>query len=66
MGSTRPLDAFTFIFAESEHGLFRVHAYQYQSDLATFIIECTEETWRKAGLDTATEEVVMRDFPASH
>ncbi len=55
LGSTLPLDAFTFFFRESEHGLFRVHAYQYEAKHSTFIVECTEETWRKAGLDKAGE-----------
>jgi len=56
LGATLPLDAFTFIFRENEHGLFRVHAYQFEADAATFILECTEETWLRAGLDKATEE----------
>ena len=30
MGSTRPLDAFTFIFQETEWGPFIAHAYQYE------------------------------------
>ncbi len=63
LGSTLPLDAFTFIFRESEHGLFRVHAYQFQAEASTFIVECTEETWLKAGLDKATEEET-RDYCA--
>lgn len=50
--------AFTFIFRESEHGLFQVHAYPFdtQTRLSTFIVECTEETWRRAGLEGASEE----------
>jgi anthraniloyl-CoA monooxygenase len=63
LGSTLPLDAFAFIFRESQHGLFRVHAYQFDADVSTFIVECTEETWLKAGLDTATEEQT-RDYVA--
>ncbi len=56
LGSTLPLDAFTFIFRENEHGLFRVHAYQFEKARSTFIVECTEDTWRRAGLDEASEE----------
>jgi anthraniloyl-CoA monooxygenase len=62
LGTTREFPAFTFYFDENEHGLFRVHAYQYSKDpeveggpISTFIVECTEETWRRAGLDTASE-----------
>ena len=56
LGSTLPLDAFTFIFRENQDGLFRVHAYQFEAEAATFILECTEETWLRAGLDKASEE----------
>src|ERR1700754_4336356 len=31
MGSTKPLDAFTFIFEETEGGPFIAHAYQYDA-----------------------------------
>ena len=30
MGSTRPFDAFTFFFRETEHGIFIAHCYQYE------------------------------------
>ena len=57
LGTTRPFPAFTFYFREDEHGLWRVHAYQYRaSGKSTFIVEATEETWRRAGMDAADEE----------
>ncbi len=56
LGTTKPLEAFTFIFAESEHGLFQVHAYPFEDGLSTWIVECREDVWRRAGLDRATEE----------
>jgi anthraniloyl-CoA monooxygenase len=56
LGTTRPFPAFTFYFKENESGLFRVHAYQYERNHSTFIVECTEETWRRAGLDRASED----------
>ncbi len=56
LGTTFPFPAFTFIFKESEHGLFRVHAYRYDGQHSTFIVECTEDTWRRAGLDEVGEE----------
>ena len=37
------------------HGLWRVHAYQYEPERSTFIVEAREETWRAAGLDRASE-----------
>ena len=38
-------DAFTFIFEETEHGWVWAHAYQFDAETATFIVECSEETW---------------------
>jgi anthraniloyl-CoA monooxygenase len=58
LGTTKPFPAFTFYFRENEHGLWRVHAYQYEPGRSTFIVECTEETWRSAGMEDAQEEVV--------
>lgn len=59
LGTTFPFDAFTFYFDENEHGLFRVHAYRYEPERSTFIVECREETWRRAGLDRATEDETL-------
>jgi len=56
MGSTMSFDAFTFYFKENEHGLWRVHAYQYVEGKSTFIVETTEEAWKRAGLENATED----------
>jgi anthraniloyl-CoA monooxygenase len=54
-GTDTPLDAFTFIFRTTGHGMFQVHAYPFDADTSTFIVECTEATWRAAGLDQAGE-----------
>ncbi|MFL6103896.1 MAG: FAD-dependent monooxygenase [Actinomycetes bacterium] len=55
-GTDLPLDAFTFIFRGTEHGMFQVHAYPFDAETSTFIVECPEATWRAAGLDQAGEE----------
>ena len=55
LGTDLPLEAFTFIFEQTEHGLFQVHAYPFEDGLATWIVECREEVWRRAGLEGATE-----------
>ncbi len=51
LGTTLPLDAFTFIFIEDECGVFQAHAYRFDDDLSTFIVECDADSWRAAGLD---------------
>ena len=54
-GTTLPLDSFTFIFRTNQDGLFQVHAYPFDGTTSTFIVECNERTWRRAGLDDASE-----------
>ena len=54
LGTRQRFDAFTFAFEETPHGWFQVHAYQFDAETGTVIVECREETWRAAGLDTAT------------
>ncbi len=69
LGTDKPLDAFTFIFRDSPHGLFQVHAYPFEDGLATWIVECRDEVWRRAGLDTAGEEqtvAFVRELFADH
>ncbi|HEY6221436.1 MAG TPA: bifunctional salicylyl-CoA 5-hydroxylase/oxidoreductase, partial [Candidatus Eisenbacteria bacterium] len=55
-GTTKPFPAFTFYFKDDRHGLWRVHAYQYDRTHSTFIVEAREETWRAAGMERATEQ----------
>ncbi|HEV8374052.1 MAG TPA: hypothetical protein VGR68_12700, partial [Actinomycetota bacterium] len=55
-GTDLVLDAFTFVFRTTEHGMFQVHAYPFDAQTSTFIVECTEATWRRAGLAEAGEE----------
>jgi anthraniloyl-CoA monooxygenase len=62
LGTTKPFPAFTFYFRTDDSGMWRVHAYQYRTDIesgepiSTFIVESTDETWRASGMDRATEE----------
>ncbi|MCA1855314.1 bifunctional salicylyl-CoA 5-hydroxylase/oxidoreductase [Massilia oculi] len=59
LGTRRKFDAFTFAFEETEHGWFQAHAYQYDGDTSTFIVETPEETWRAAGLETMSQEQAL-------
>ncbi len=56
LGTTKKLDAFTFIFEETEWGWFQAHAYRFDAETSTFIVETREETWRAAGLEHADIE----------
>jgi anthraniloyl-CoA monooxygenase len=55
MGSTKPLDAFTFIFQETEWGPFIAHAYQYEANRSTWVFETDPETFERAGLNDKSE-----------
>jgi anthraniloyl-CoA monooxygenase len=52
-------DAFTFIFEETEHGWIWAHAYQFDADTATFIVECSDATWRRLGFDAMSQEATI-------
>jgi anthraniloyl-CoA monooxygenase len=52
-------DAFTFIFEETEHGWIWAHAYQFDAETATFIVECSEATWRRFGFDAMSQEETL-------
>jgi anthraniloyl-CoA monooxygenase len=59
-GADQAVDAFTFIFRDTQHGLFQVHAYPFDAHTSTFIVEAHESTWRRAGLDQMPEEESLR------
>jgi anthraniloyl-CoA monooxygenase len=52
-------DAFTFIFEETDKGWIWAHAYQFEPETATFIVECSEATWRKFGFDRMGQEETL-------
>ncbi|NWG91160.1 MAG: bifunctional salicylyl-CoA 5-hydroxylase/oxidoreductase, partial [Parvularculaceae bacterium] len=60
MGSTRPLDAFTFFFRKTDKGYFCAHTYQYEEGASTWVIETTPETWAAYGFEGMSEEESAR------
>ena len=55
LGSTKPLDAFTYFFRNTEHGLIVAHSYQYEEGMSTWIFECSNETWQKFNFEVINE-----------
>ncbi len=49
-------DAFTFIFEKTEHGWVWAHVYQFDTNTATFIVECLPETWARWGFENMSKE----------
>ncbi len=56
LGSRRKLDAFTFDFKETEWGWFNLHAYRFDDEWSTFIVETPEKNWLAAGMDKMEQE----------
>ena len=55
LGTDKPFEAFTFIFEETELGWIWAHAYRFDGDTSTFIVECDETTWRGLGFDQMSQ-----------
>jgi anthraniloyl-CoA monooxygenase len=55
LGSTKPLDAFTFFFQKTEHGHFCAHTYQYEKGLSTWVVETTPDCWAASGFADMSE-----------
>lgn len=62
-------DAFTFIFEETDKGWVWAHAYQFDDETATFIVECSQETYDAYGfgdLDQQASIAICEDIFKDH
>lgn len=51
LGTTFKFDAFTFYFVRNENGVFQAHCYRFDDNTSTFIVECDQASWHRAGFD---------------
>ena len=56
LGTKKRFPAFTFAFEQTQHGWFQAHAYQYDADTSTFIVETPQHVWEAAGLDRMSQD----------
>ncbi|MFK7853388.1 MAG: bifunctional salicylyl-CoA 5-hydroxylase/oxidoreductase [Granulosicoccus sp.] len=49
-------DAFTFIFENTDKGWVWAHAYQFDNDTATFIVECSKDTYDAYGFSELSQQ----------
>ena len=49
-------DAFTFVFKKTEHGWIWAHAYQFDEQTSTFIVECNADVYDAFGFDNMSHE----------
>jgi anthraniloyl-CoA monooxygenase len=55
LGTPQLFHALTLTFRTSDAGVFAAHSYKFSPSRSTFIVECGEETWRRAGLGDRSE-----------
>ncbi|NBS73521.1 MAG: bifunctional salicylyl-CoA 5-hydroxylase/oxidoreductase [Betaproteobacteria bacterium] len=56
LGTHKTFDAFTFAFEKTEHGWFQAHAYKYDDNTSTFIVETPHSVWLAHDLDKMSQE----------
>ncbi|MBB6418603.1 FAD-dependent monooxygenase [Streptomyces sp. AK010] len=54
-GTPARFDRVTFPFVQTRFGPFAAHAYPYEPETSTFIVETDNATWRAAGMDVSTD-----------
>lgn len=59
LGTPRQFPAFTFAFTRTASGWFQAHAYQFDRDTSTFIVETTDEAWHREGLHQMPEHEAL-------
>jgi len=60
LGANKAFEAFTFAFEKTEHGWIWAHAYKFEDNASTFIVECSEATWRSFGFDKMSQDETCR------
>ena len=51
LGTNQLFHGLTLTFRENEAGHFIAHSYKFDETTSTFIVECDEATWQRAGFD---------------
>jgi len=55
-GADLAFPVFTYIFKETEWGVFQAHCYPFEAHGSTMVVLISEETWRRSGLDEMSEQ----------
>jgi 2-polyprenyl-6-methoxyphenol hydroxylase-like FAD-dependent oxidoreductase len=55
-GTAQPFECLSLTFRATEHGSFVAHHYRHSKTTSTFVVECDEATWRRAGFDRMSDE----------
>jgi len=55
-GTAQLFDCLSLTFRANEDGHFVAHHYRHSPSMSTFVVECDEVTWRRAGLDRMPDD----------
>ena len=55
-GTAQPFECLSLTFRANRDGHFVAHHYRHSSVMSTFVVECDEVTWRRAGLDAKSDD----------
>jgi 2-polyprenyl-6-methoxyphenol hydroxylase-like FAD-dependent oxidoreductase len=64
LGCATRLRSNLFVPVRTEHGLFTIHGYPYAEHHSTLGVEADVATWRRAGMDVATERTPLTESDA--
>ena len=59
-GTRQIFECLSLTFRANEHGSFVAHHYRHSPAVSTFVVECDEGTWRRAGLDRMDDKASQR------
>jgi 2-polyprenyl-6-methoxyphenol hydroxylase-like FAD-dependent oxidoreductase len=59
-GTRHLFHGLTLIFRENSAGVFAAHAYKFDKNTSTFIVECDPETWESAGFQDMDDDSARR------
>lgn len=60
LGTPKLFHGLTLTFVNHPTGVYCAHSYKFDRQTSTFIVECSDETWRAAGFEAMTEEQTCR------
>lgn len=55
-GTSKPFSGLTMMFHPHDDGLYIAHAYRFETQMSTFIVECDPMTWERAGFAEMNED----------
>ena len=55
-GTAQPFECLSLTFRANRDGHFVAHHYRHSFMMSTFVVECDEATWRRAGLDATSDD----------